>query len=227
MTLAERILEYYEHEDFRNNYAEHLLEDRSRAIERIKEFCRDKYGDVSEYYGIHIWLTDEQAEEILDYIIDNADEFTDTYRSYYASSTCIDSVSYGEQCEQLTEIYNPQTGKSYSLPYLKKAFEEAGYMVDGKYAYMDLSGEGVYIDLLKADIPLLKRIVESYKPKKYDKSTYEGELIEFVINHEGTVKVYTKNKTGIYSTTLEDQHTADYLLCDIQDQGHSIKVSKY
>lgn len=157
MNIAASIKNYYEHEDFRNNYAEYLLEDTQAVKDRIYEMCKTAY-EVERYYGYNIDLSDEQVEEVYDYILGNIEEFTKEFSGYWVGATSLCSISYGEQEEQLEDLYNHRTGKPYTMPYLRRVFESEDFYVNdaGTYAYYDLSDSGVHIDLLASEIPLIK-----------------------------------------------------------------------
>lgn len=158
MNIAQSILEHYESEDFRDNYVFHLMEDTSSCKDRIKSICRTY--EFEKHYGKTVFLTDDQTEEIYEYILENMSDFVSEFRNYWTGGTDIDSMAYGEQCEQLTGLYNHRTGKDYSLKYLKQVFEQESFYVSGEHAYYDLSSDGVYIDLLASDIPLLKELTK-------------------------------------------------------------------
>ena len=155
MTIAERIQSYYEHVDFISNYAMYLFEDTSDVKNRIADIAQKEY-DFEKMYGCNLFLKDEHIEQIYEYILENEEEFTGNMNNYWVGDTCIASITYGEQEEQLTGLRNHRTGKDYTLPYLRKCFDEAGYYVNGDYAYYDLSGNGIRIDMCMKEIPLLR-----------------------------------------------------------------------
>lgn len=163
MNVAESFKAYYEHPDFIGGYAQFLGEDVSNCIDAIKRICRSSYN-FSQWYGKNIYIADEQAEQVLNWFIENQSEETDeTYENYYVGDSCIDSVCFGEQEEQLTGIYNRKTGKDYSLKYLQRAFDEAGYFVSKDLAYYDLSDSGVKWDIRSMPKDEFKAIVEGEK----------------------------------------------------------------
>ncbi len=150
MNIAQSIMSYYDTEDFKGNYWEGLLEDNYACIERIQKAATGY--EFHEQYGFNLHLTFEQAEEVLEHMRLNMEDFVSPMVNYFVGYTSIDSVSFGEQEEQLTGLYNHKTGKNYDLKYLKKVFDAEGYVVNGDYAYMDLSGSGLSIDLLVGDL---------------------------------------------------------------------------
>ncbi len=154
MNIAEIIKNYYEHEDFKGNYIEFLFEDHDAIIERIEKIVKHEYY-FAEKYGNNMQLSNDQLEVIYQYILDNLEDFISDFRSYYVGCTSLDSISYGEQEEQLTGLTNHKTGKLYTISYLRKIFDKEGYCVNGDYAYYDMSGEGLHVDLLNSDIPIL------------------------------------------------------------------------
>lgn len=167
MNIAKRFIEYYSSEDFINNYAEYLLEDTQSAIDRIMTAVNGGSYDLIKYYASnlcdHAWhmklkIDRLQAEEILEHIIDNIEDYTEQ-SSVYVGDCCIDYIHLGEQEEQLSDLYNHKTGKNYNINYLKRIFEKEGYSVSSNYAYYDLSYEGVGIFLVNnPKIPLLEKL---------------------------------------------------------------------
>jgi len=151
--VAEATLFYYGTDDFKENYATSLFrsfhENKSEIVDKILElFTSNNYEtqrDLSNWKEIDR----KQAVNIHSLISDNFERFTDDFKSYYVGDTSLESVSFGEQCEQLTGIYNPKTEKEYSLKSMQKQFDKAGFYVNEGYAYMDLSSHGLHIDLLK------------------------------------------------------------------------------
>ena len=93
-----------------------------------------------------------EAVKIFDYIYDNVEEFVSRFRNYFVGSNCINSVSFGEQEEQLFDIYNPETGQYYELHEIQPIYEEAGFYVQEGYAYLDLSDEGVCVKITREQV---------------------------------------------------------------------------
>lgn len=160
MSVAQSTLAYYESDDFKENYAFCLLEDRDAVTDRIITLVRQGY-EVEKEYGSNIYLEQEQALEIYEYILENMEEFMRDFGGGYVGYTSIDSIGFGEQEEQLTGIYNHETGGEYTLEEMQKDFEENGFYVSGEYAYYDMSYDGVHIDLLGAEIPMLKAWIDA------------------------------------------------------------------
>lgn len=154
--IAERFKPRYESEDFKGDYSFCLLEsftsNENDVINRIQSGFEDYYFEKK--YGFSTYITRDEAKEIFDFILGNFDSFVDTFINYYVGSCSLESISFGEQEEQLTGIYNHNTGKDYSLPYLKKVFNRAGYHVNKQnYAYYDLSNKGLQVNLLTGELP--------------------------------------------------------------------------
>ena len=154
MNIAASYKSHYESEDFKNNYSEFLFQDTHAIKERIKNYCATSY-EFEKFYGFNHYFSDTEIENIYDYILENLEEFTSDFNGYYVGYTSLDSASFGEQEEQLTGIYNHNTGKEYSLKYLKSIFEKEDYVINDNYAYYNLDG-GIHIDLLNSEIPYLK-----------------------------------------------------------------------
>lgn len=152
--IAESCKAYYETSDFESNYADFLYESFSNSkgdmINRIIDlFNVSNYETQKELSNWKV-ITREQATAIYNFIADNCSEFTTSFNGYYVGYTSLDSISFGEQEEQLTGLYNRKTGKPYSLPYLRKIFKDADYCINDSspdYAYYIVSG-GLHIDLL-------------------------------------------------------------------------------
>lgn len=159
MNIAQRIKDYYESDDFKSNYLYCIYENFNEfdIIPRIEQVLNSYECEVK--YGASLVLTKLQLKQVFDYIYENFEEFEDTFNGYYTGGNDIDSMSYGEQEEQLEGLFNHKTNKPYTMKYLKHIFDEEGfYISDNGCAYYDMSGEGVYINLFKSEIPLLKEL---------------------------------------------------------------------
>lgn len=166
MNIAEITKEYYEHDDFIDNYAFILLEDGDNCIYNIKKEL-PKWFYFNDYNSDSLLKIDtEDAERIFDYMRDNYDDFVDTFCGYYVGDYCIDSISFGEQEEQLTGLYNHKTGKNYDIRYLRKIFEQEDYVVNGDYAYYNLSADGVGIWLKPDELPFFEELKDKYTTNK-------------------------------------------------------------
>lgn len=153
LNIAERIKEYYDHKDFKAEYfcslAESFSNNKGDIINRIIDLFNVSNYETQKELSNWFVIDWNQAKKIYQFIDENLESFTTDFNSYYVGYTSLESVSYGEQEEQLTGLHNYKTGKDYSLPYLKKVFEKAGYYINGSnYAYYDLSSHGQHVDLL-------------------------------------------------------------------------------
>ncbi len=150
--IAKRIQAYYDHKDFKSNYAECLAEsfhnNKGDIINKIIDLFNVSNYETKKELSNWSVITREQAKKIFDFVNDNLGSFTTDFKSYWVGSTSLESISFGEQEEQLTGLHNHKTGKDYSLSYLRKIFDKAGYYVRGNYAYYDLSYSGLHVDLL-------------------------------------------------------------------------------
>lgn len=142
MNIAERIKAYYETEDFREIYCSMLMEDTESCQDNIKKFLEENGETPSK----------DRVWEVYRFILNNLDQFIDTFTNYYVGDNCVDSISFGEQEEQLS-IYNTVTKKDYTLPYLRKVFDREGFYVRRNYAYYDMSGSGIMIKFDYEKIP--------------------------------------------------------------------------
>lgn len=167
MNIAKRVKEYYNHEDFKGNYADILAEqfqnNETIIIKRIIEI--GKYNcHFDKKYGDNFIMTFEQAKQIYDYILDNFEDFIENFSSYYVGDNSLESVAFGEQETQLEGLFNNLTGKNYTIKYLKRIFDEEGFYISNSdwnknYAYYDLSDTGIHIDILSQDIPFARRFI--------------------------------------------------------------------
>uniref|UniRef100_A0A6M3Y0C5 Uncharacterized protein n=1 Tax=viral metagenome TaxID=1070528 RepID=A0A6M3Y0C5_9ZZZZ len=144
MNNAERTLEYYESKDFEgmhyNILFEFYLEDKSNILDRIKNIV-----DLE----LDIELNSNQAKEIYNYVENNFEEHITHFCSYYVGDNSLESVSFGEQEEQI----EPGEAEIYST---------AGFYVNKEKtsAYRDMSSEGIHIQLN------LTKIKQLYEAKK-------------------------------------------------------------
>lgn len=146
---AQVVKEYYSHEDFRSNYELPLLESfRSNEdviLNRIQELFNISNYEVQLQYGKVKYVDTAQAKEIYDYILDNLKEFTSEFNGYYVGYTSLQSISFGEQYENLKNF------DGEDLEILKPQFEDEGFTVIDNAAYYDLQG-GLHVDLLGGDL---------------------------------------------------------------------------
>lgn len=166
MNIAQTYLSLYESDNFKQNYTQYLLEDSHHCIDRILTLFNVQNYEVEKALKNYRRITREEAQTIFEYIRENQETFESNFNSYYVGPTSIDSISYGEQEEQLEGIYNRRTGKPYTMPYLKKVFDQEGYYVnDNNYAYYDLSMAGTHIDILNDTEALDKLLQEIEQPQ--------------------------------------------------------------
>ncbi len=150
--LADGSISYYESKDFKENYKEHLFTDTNACIQRIMAITRGY--DFQQKYGSYIYTTYDQAEKILDHIIENQEEFMRDMTSWYTGGRDITSVEFGEQEEQLSGIWNKELHKEYPIEEVKADYEDNGsFIINGDFAYYDMSGSGVYVDFFAQDLP--------------------------------------------------------------------------
>lgn len=152
MNIADRIKAYYETDDFKGNYMEVLYEtfanDENDIIERISTLFNVSNYETEKYLSNHKTIDRKQAKLIYDFIYDDLESFVSDYNNYYVGYTSLESVSFGEQEEQLEGLYNNKTGKEYNISYLKKVFANDFYVSDNGYAYYNLSGSGLHVELI-------------------------------------------------------------------------------
>ena len=138
LNIAKRIIEHYGSEEFRASYYQVLCDN----MEQSRTEC---ISQIMRYFSVR----GTEANEIYSEIYNNIEQYIDTYRNYYVGSDCLESVSFGEQEEQIFDLVNRTTGKPYTKKYIRAIFEKEGFTVGKECAYYDLSGEGIYIDLSK------------------------------------------------------------------------------
>ena len=147
--LAESCISYYKHEDFKADYLQILFElmheSEDEIINKIIHIAKDEYY-FEQDNGCYVDLSKEQAKRIFDYITENIEEFSSSYSTYYVGDLSLEFVSFGEQEEQLTGF------EDYDLKELKEGFDNAGYVINGDYAYMDLSGSGLIVELIASKL---------------------------------------------------------------------------
>lgn len=141
----ESIIAYYNSDDFADCYVQCLMEqaDSSFIPDTIKKICENEFD---------IALSTSESEKIFDYIYDNIEEFIEKFSNYYVGYCCVDSISFGEQEEDLTCIYNPETGENYELSEIEKIYDDAGFYVNEGMAYLDLSGEGLCVKITREQV---------------------------------------------------------------------------
>lgn len=160
MNIAERILESYDSKDFKENYvyalAERFGDCEGDIINRIKDLFNSSNYETKNALSNWKTLDREQAKKVYDLIEENFEEFVKDFNGFWVGPTSLESYEFGEQEEQLTGMGKPSGGE-YTLKYMQKCFDSAGYYVRGEYAYYDIQ-KGVHIDLL-ANIELLDNLL--------------------------------------------------------------------
>ena len=154
MNVAEITIERYDN-CLAVDYAQILFEEYSNneheIIKRIQDLFNIQNYETEKYYGHTKYVSKEKCKEIYDLINEDIESFFHQFSGYWVGSTSLESVAYGEQEEQLSGWYNSRTKKDYTLPYMKKVFSDAGFVVNGDLAYMDFSSSGIHIDLINAE----------------------------------------------------------------------------
>lgn len=152
MNIASRIKEYYKSEDFKSNYLDCLSklfnDSESDIINSIIKLFNVSNYETENCLKNHRIIEREQAKKIYDFITENLEDFTADFNGYYVGYTSLQTISFGEQEEQLEGLYNRRTGKDYSLKYLKQVFSQEDFFINGAFAYYDISDSGLHIDLL-------------------------------------------------------------------------------
>lgn len=164
---ASTVLDYYENEDFIDNYGYHLLVDGSKVKTALTQsLCRYLYfNDYTNNPFPETFIKDKTLDEILDWLRDNYYEYIETYHSYYVGSYSIDSIGFGEQCEQVSGMYNHITELEIDPNFMLDAFEDKGfYIPDNKsdFVYYDLSDSGVQINLESFIDEWIDQLIEEY-----------------------------------------------------------------
>lgn len=93
----DRTLSYFDSDDFKNMYAEALLEDSHYCINNIARIASDCFN---------LELNRDQARQIFEEIQYNFPEL-DSFNGCYVGNNCIDSVSFGEQETELPTDFLP------------------------------------------------------------------------------------------------------------------------
>jgi hypothetical protein len=114
-------LNYYESDDFKNNYAESLLEDRHAVVSNIK-----RVADIC----FDIKLNNQYAEQIYEHLLEIP--YNDKYSSYYVGENCLDSVQFGEQEEEFEFDFLPV-----------KNIIDREFVFNHGYYHRDLGGAGL------------------------------------------------------------------------------------
>ena len=158
--LVQSCVDYYEHEDFKGNYWDYLLQDSHAVIDRIKAYF-ESY-EFEKKYGFTVSRNSESleklAELIYEYVKYHIDQFiVDAYALSWKDSY-IDGVMFGEQEEQLSGFEAWETDRGALI----EAFEES-YFISGEYAYFDLSFTGLAVDISLLDFSSESELIKEAK----------------------------------------------------------------
>jgi hypothetical protein len=146
--LALSIIDYYNSEDFKGYYIEHLHElfyaNKEDVLQRIQFIVEHDYFFARDW-GFNAYLSDEKVNEIFEYIDENFEDFISDFYTAYVGPTSLSSICFGEQCEDLSNF-------NEDLKVLKENFENENFVVHDNYAYYDLSYSGLKVDLRTGDL---------------------------------------------------------------------------
>jgi len=158
MNISERTIKYYDSPDFKSNYMDCLYEsymnNEREVIGRILNLFNVSNYETEKYLKNYKVINREQAVKIYQFIADNFEIFCRSFNGWHVGYTSLESISYGEQEEQLSALYNHRTKKQYSLKYLKRIFNESCFYVSGDFAYYDLSSSGIHVDLINTELDI-------------------------------------------------------------------------
>jgi hypothetical protein len=157
MNIAERILESYDSKDFKENYmyalAERFGDCEGDIINRIIDLFNRQHYETEQTLKNWLIIDRVNATKIYNFIVENFEEFVKDFNGFWVGPTSLESYEFGEQEEQLTGMSKPGFKGEYTLKYMQRVFDAAGYFVKGEYAYYNIN-KGVHVDLL-ANVELL------------------------------------------------------------------------
>lgn len=134
-TMLEGLVEYYDSDDFKDNYAHVLIEDtQNHGAERLVENSRR--WDIIENRPFPLSLAD--AERIVEYVTDNYDEFVRDMVNYWVGYDSIGGVEFGEQEEEKPEGF------------IEEEYN-GDFSVSGDYLYYNLGGSGIHFKVTQDD----------------------------------------------------------------------------
>lgn len=124
-----RQLNFYESPDFRGMYAVMLFEDSHGVQYQIKQVCEREFN---------LKINNTQAEQIYQHMLENLDEYTSEFSSYYVGSYSVDSIEYGEQETEMPTNFLPVVSEL-----------ENQFTINRRYLYYNFSGRGLHVSLNK------------------------------------------------------------------------------
>ena len=149
MNIAESVKSYYKSDDFKDSYMEILFENfhnqKDDIIDRIKQKFNVENYETEKCLGETVYVDTNAATKIFEHISENIDEYASWFAGYYVGYTSLESVTFGEQEEQLSGHNDWVDFKDEMI----EMFEDADFTVNGEYAYYIVDG-GLHIDLLNS-----------------------------------------------------------------------------
>jgi hypothetical protein len=131
---------YYESEEFYDIYAEHLPE--IVNYEGIL-YTLDRYNPFN--------LSFDEKRDFAKWLEDNITDYSDDFHTYnrycVSDELVIAHKSFGEQEEELPDIYLPEIIET-----------DYNFIISNGYMYRDLSGSGVYLAITEEMIEDFKKI---------------------------------------------------------------------
>ena len=137
-TELKTIEDYYNSEDFKSEYAMWLLEDLDSVVDRLVDISKREWDIIED---LPLTLDRPMALAIIEYVRENMEEYVYDFRMNYVGYDSVDSVSFGEQEHELSNVSE-----------VKGDWVDNFYIDDdGKYAYYDMSSSGVQIKITQLE----------------------------------------------------------------------------
>ena len=137
--------DYYESEDYKGNYWDILAEDLNEyGADKLKEYSRN--WDICE--NREFPLSKDSANKVIDYVIENLDEYVRDYCGYYVGDDSVASTCFGEIETEVPQGFNDDEHDDCGW-YMG---EESIYENQPRYMYLDYSSNGIHIKITQTDV---------------------------------------------------------------------------
>ena len=123
------LVEYYQSDDYKSDYYYFLMEDlREYGSSRLISVANKEWGII---------LHDDRAHKVVEYIINNLDDYVSDYTNYWVGTESISAIAFGENEEEIPQGFD------------RDKDDDMGFYIpeDGEYMYFDMSDRGLNVSI--------------------------------------------------------------------------------
>ena len=173
-TTLSSLYDYYNSEEYAQNYYFILIEDlQEYGVERLIENSKTHENT----------LTEQSATMIVNYVIENLEEYVRPYSNYYVGYDSIASACFGEIEDDTPQGYN------------EDEHDDCGWYIDGENMYLDMSASGIHIPITEHDTLAILDFIREGVIEDMKLSSTNEECKAYDTTNEYTIKHISDTKT--------------------------------